>query len=195
SRAIGRRALARCMRTHAACCSCGIGVTAATKGGSMSNESKIPRILTTAILLALGGSASTARADITVCNCSGADVIFEMTKSAPACTGQPWSSWGWWFVPHKSCNKIWTGDVTNQSIWWTAANSSTTWGDDSATWQVPNDNHNNLCFDWTSTFCESPGHSCRWSPHFNVVPSTRDIEIDGDPNNTCDTKRRFDCEH
>ena len=153
---------------------------------------------TLAIAIATCAVAETARADLNVCNCSGVDVIFETTKRATHCsTSDPWDATGWFFIPHKTCSTVITGNMTGQTFHWTAASASITWGSSSSaeSWLVPNFAHNNMCNAFIPPSCSNAGASCRTSPHWAVSSSTKDFEIDVDPNNTFDTNRSFNCGH
>jgi hypothetical protein len=151
---------------------------------------------TVAMALALCAVAETAKADLTVCNCSGIDVIFETTKRADHCgTSDPWDATGWFFVAHNTCSTVIQGDMTGQTFHWTAASAGPTWGSTSSaeTWLVPNFVHTNYCDAWIPTACTSPGNSCRTSPHWAVSSNQKNWEIDVDDNNTFHSNRRANC--
>jgi hypothetical protein len=146
--------------------------------------------------------AGSASADILVCNCTGQDIIFDFTKKSDSCgDGDPWDDSGWKFLPHKQgsgdpCFTVLTGDMTGQSIHWTAAGATDSWGNESSTetWAVPNFAHDNFCMDFVSTACTTPD-TCRTVGHWSVSTNSPDIEIDVDPANGFGTNRRHDCEH
>jgi uncharacterized membrane protein len=151
------------------------------------------------LLIAAGNLASTARAELQVCNNTREDIFFAYTKrhtgtisnpsptSFVGCQNATWDDTGWWKVQSCKCVNVSNADMRSQSIHWTAfGTQGGSWGSDSSveTWRLPFSVHNN-CSQAVRDFCAiNPDNACTTRGHWLSSSRSRGFSIMIKPNNT-----------
>jgi hypothetical protein len=162
-----------------------------------NNKSAVFAVVLCAVVLA----ATSARAELQVCNGTLQPVFFETSLrhtgdianatpwglSVTSCQGALWDSIGWFEISSCSCVNVWNGDARGQEFHWTAqgANDGALWGgtDPAEVWVTPNISHDN-CDEAIDDFCSNSVPSCSQRGHMDVGSSWQGMMIAILPNNT-----------
>ena len=129
-------------------------------------------------ILALFTSASSASANVEVCNYYTSPIYFTATiNDTPACSGS-WREIGWWYITANTCSVLngLPSDMTGLTIWYHARGTDgKEWGGTS-TWSVPYASHNS-CWSGYQLWCTNNPSSCTSRKHKGTTVAGRDYTI------------------
>lgn len=137
---------------------------------------------------ALMALASTAKAELVVCNKTSADLIFDVSEQAPDCQDSMernnYRLSGWYEIQPNQCILGSSANLMQTGISWTAAQGeSTVWGDSVLEYAVPLVSHNQMCLRNVYDYCNVDTSRCNmYAPHNYLSSGTRDKTLDIMPN-------------